>query len=80
MNVLYDWGSTTTLVLSKSAFMTGLQPIRQPVLYTEGDKQVTRAYGVDDIATVALSRPLRDAGDVFPVVQASLPYMEMEGG
>ncbi len=78
VNVLYNRGSTNTLVLSKAVLTTGLQFTRQPkylvrvfegrlttigscfflpVLDTDGDKQVTRAYGVYDIATVALSRP-----------------------
>jgi hypothetical protein len=46
-----------------------------PVLDTDGDKQVTRAHGVDDIATVALSRPQGRRRCI-----SSLPFMEMEGG
>jgi hypothetical protein len=38
------------------------------------------AYGVDEIATMARSRPPEDAGYVFQAILSSLPYMEMEGG
>ncbi len=49
-----------------------------PLLDDDGD--VVCAYGVDDIVTVARSRPPWDAGDIFPVVKAFIPWMSMDGG
>jgi hypothetical protein len=51
-----------------------------PLLDADGDVQVVRAYGVDDIVTVARSRPPQDAGDICPVVKAFIPWMSMDGG
>jgi hypothetical protein len=51
-----------------------------PLFDADGNVQVIRAYGVDDIVTVARSRPPKDAGDVFTMVRVVLPHMSMEGG
>jgi hypothetical protein len=50
-----------------------------PVLDFNEEVQVICAYGVDGIATMAKSRPLEDAGDVFPPALSSLPHMRREG-
>jgi hypothetical protein len=40
--------------------------------------KVICAHRVDDIASMARSRPPEDAGYVFLAILSSLPYMEME--
>ncbi len=51
-----------------------------PRLDADGDVQVVCAYGVDEIATVARTRLPQRAGDIFPVIRASMPWMDTEEG
>jgi hypothetical protein len=98
VHMLYDWGSTVTLVRHEVAREAGLRPVRVPrwivkgfegkvnvmdsryylpLLDADGEVKVFCAYVVDEIATVARTRMLPDAGNVFPVIRAFLPWMNM---
>jgi hypothetical protein len=47
-----------------------------PLLDVDGNIQVIRAYGVDEIAVVARTRLPPVAGEIFPVIRAYMPWME----
>ncbi len=51
-----------------------------PLLDADGNVQVVCAYGVDEIATVARTRLPQRAWDIFPVIRASMPWMDTGAG
>jgi hypothetical protein len=51
-----------------------------PLLDVDGNIQVIRAYGVDEIAVVARTRLPPVAREIFPVIRAYMPWMETGAG
>jgi hypothetical protein len=51
-----------------------------PLLNVDGNIQVIRAYGVDEIAVVARTRLPPIAREIFPVIRAYMPWMETGAG
>jgi hypothetical protein len=51
-----------------------------PLLDADGNIQVVRAHGVEEIAIVAQTRLPPDAREIFPVIRASMPWMETGAG
>ncbi len=51
-----------------------------PLLDVDGNIQVIRAHGVDEIAVVARTRLPPVAREIFPVIWAYMPWMETEAG
>jgi hypothetical protein len=51
-----------------------------PLLDADGNIQVIRAYGVDEIAVVARMRLPPVAREIFPVIRAYMPWMETGAG
>ncbi len=47
-----------------------------PLLDVDGNIQVIRAHGVDEIAVVARTRLPPIAREIFPVIRACMPWME----
>jgi hypothetical protein len=51
-----------------------------PLLDVDGNIQVIRAHGVDEIAVVARTRLPPIAREIFPVIRAYMPWMETGAG
>jgi hypothetical protein len=51
-----------------------------PLLDVDGNIQVIRAHGVDEIAVVARTRLPPVAREIFPVIRAYMPWMETGAG
>ncbi len=51
-----------------------------PLLDSDGNIQVIRAHGVEEIAVVAQTRLPPIAREIFPVIQAFMPWMETGAG
>ncbi len=51
-----------------------------PLLDVDGNIQVVRAHGVDEIAVVARTRLPPIAREIFPVIRAYMPWMETGAG
>jgi hypothetical protein len=51
-----------------------------PLLDMDGNIQVIRAYGVDEIAVVTRTRLPPVAREIFPVIRAYMPWMETGAG
>jgi hypothetical protein len=51
-----------------------------PLLDADGNIQVIRAHGVEEIAVVARTRLPPIAREIFPVIRAFMPWMETEAG
>ncbi len=51
-----------------------------PLMDADGNIQVIRAHGVEEIAVVARTRLPPIARDIFPVIRASMPWMETRAG
>jgi hypothetical protein len=51
-----------------------------PLLDADGNIQVIRAHGVEEIAIVARTRLPPIAREIFPVIRASMPWMETGAG
>jgi len=51
-----------------------------PLLDVDGNIQVIRAYGVDEIAVVTSTRLPPVAREIFPVIRAYMPWMETRVG
>ncbi len=51
-----------------------------PLLDVDGNIQVVRAYGVDEIAVVTRTRLPPVAREIFPVIRAYMPWMETRAG
>ncbi len=51
-----------------------------PLLDVDGNIQVIRAYGVDEIAVVTCTRLPPVAREIFPVIRAYMPWMETGEG
>jgi hypothetical protein len=51
-----------------------------PLLDADGNIQVIRAYGVDEIAVVTHTRLPPVAREIFPVIRAYMPWMETGAG
>jgi hypothetical protein len=51
-----------------------------PLLDVDGNIQVIRAYGVDEIAVVTRTRLPPVAREIFPVIRAYMPWMETGAG
>ncbi len=51
-----------------------------PLLDVDGNIQVIRAHGVDEITVVARTRLPPIAREIFPVIRAYMPWMETGQG
>ncbi len=51
-----------------------------PLLDADGNIQVICAHGVDEIATVTRTRLPHVAREIFPIIRASMPWMETGAG
>jgi hypothetical protein len=51
-----------------------------PLMDADGNIQVIRAYGVEEIAIVARTRLPPLAREIFPVIRAAMPWMETGAG
>jgi hypothetical protein len=51
-----------------------------PLMDADGNIQVIRAHGVEEITVVARTRLPPIARDIFPVIRASMPWMETRAG
>ncbi len=51
-----------------------------PLLDMDGNIQVVRAYGVDEITVVTCTRLPPVAREIFPVIRAYMPWMETGQG
>jgi hypothetical protein len=51
-----------------------------PLMDADGDIQVIRAHGVEEIAVVARTRLPPVAREIFPVIRAAMPWMETGAG
>jgi hypothetical protein len=51
-----------------------------PLMEADGNIQVIRAYGVEEIAVVARTRLPPLAREIFPVIRVSMPWMETGAG
>jgi hypothetical protein len=61
--------------------LSGVSKGRRPLsTAVDGDVQEFCAYGVDNIVTVARSRPPQDAGDKFPVIRSFIHWRSMDRG
>jgi hypothetical protein len=51
-----------------------------PLMDADGNIQVIRAYGVEEIAVVARTRLPPIAREIFPVIRVAMPWMETRAG